>query len=120
MGDLLEARISAVEQIQEEFGHEIQEIKKELARLAKLVEPRTEAELGHPQKSSLSPTRLGPRLCQCPSSQQSIPVASDKAYCSNLRPPSSRSESHLEGPRANTKGSDGTRPLHMLSYFPSW
>ena len=48
MGDLLEARISAVEQIQEEFGHEIQKIKKELARLAKLVEPRTEVELGHP------------------------------------------------------------------------
>ena len=47
----MEARISAVEQIQEEFGHEIQEIKKELARLAKLVEPRTEAEVGHPQKS---------------------------------------------------------------------
>ena len=102
MGDLLEARISAVEQIQEEFGHEIQKIKKKLARLAKLVEPRTEAELGHPQKSSLSPTRLGPRLCQCPSSQQSIPVASDKAYCSNLWPPSSKSKSHPEGPRANT------------------
>ena len=38
MGDLLEAQISAVEQIQEKFGHEIQEIKKELASLAKLVE----------------------------------------------------------------------------------
>ena len=102
MGDLLKARISAVEQIQEEFEHEIQEIKKKLARLAKLVEPRTEVEVGHPQKSSLSSTRLGPHFCQCPTPQQSIPVASDKAYCSNLRPPSSRSKSHLEGPRANT------------------
>ena len=102
MGDLLEARINAIEQIQENFGHEIQEIKKELARLAKLVEPCIEAKVGHPQKSSLSPTRLGPRFCQCPSPQQSIPVISDKAYCSNLWPPSSRSESHPERPRANT------------------
>ena len=101
MRDLLEARISAVKQIQEKFGHEIQEIKKELVRLAKLVEPRTEAEVGHPQKSSLSPTRLGPRFCQFPSPQQSIPIVSDKAYCSNLRPPSSRSECHPERPRAN-------------------
>ena len=48
MGDQLEARISAVEHVQEEFGHEIREIKKELARLAKLIEPRTEAKVVHP------------------------------------------------------------------------
>ena len=54
MGDLLEAWINAVKQIQKGFGHEIQEIKKELARLAKLVESRTKEEIGHPQKSSLS------------------------------------------------------------------
>ena len=33
-GDQLEARISALEHIKEKFGHEIREIKKELARLA--------------------------------------------------------------------------------------
>ena len=62
MGDLLKARINAIEQIREKFGHEIQEIKKELARLAKLVEPCIKAKVGYPQKSSLSPTRLGPRF----------------------------------------------------------
>ena len=48
MRDLLEARISVIEQIQDKFGHEIQEIKKKLARLVKLIEPCTEAEVGHP------------------------------------------------------------------------
>ena len=46
MGDLLEARINVVEQIREKFGHEIQKIKKELVRLAKLVKPRTERRSG--------------------------------------------------------------------------
>ena len=38
MGDSLEVRISIVERIQEEFGHDIQEIKGQLARLTKLIE----------------------------------------------------------------------------------
>ena len=37
MGDSLEARISIMESIQEEFGHDIQEIKGQLARLTKLI-----------------------------------------------------------------------------------
>ena len=36
MGDRLEARISAVEDIQEEFGHDIREMKEQLARLTRL------------------------------------------------------------------------------------
>ena len=50
MGDQLGARISSMEHIQKEFGHEIREIKKELARLAKLIESRTEAVTPRPEK----------------------------------------------------------------------
>ena len=38
MGDSLEARINIMENIQEEFGHDIQEMKGQLARLTKLIE----------------------------------------------------------------------------------
>ena len=38
MGDQLEARISVVENIQEEFGHDIREVKEHLARLTSLFE----------------------------------------------------------------------------------
>ena len=41
MGDSLEAQINTVEHIQEEFGHDIQEMKRQLARLTKLIERRT-------------------------------------------------------------------------------
>ena len=41
MGDSLETRISTVEHIQEEFGHDIQEMKGQLARLTKLIERHT-------------------------------------------------------------------------------
>ena len=42
MGDSLEARINIMENIQEEFGHDIQEMKGQLARLTKLIEGHTE------------------------------------------------------------------------------
>ena len=38
MGDRLEARISAAENIQEEFGNDIREVKEHLARLTSLFE----------------------------------------------------------------------------------
>ena len=41
MGDSLEVRISTVEHIQEEFGHDIQEMKGQLAKLIKLIEGHT-------------------------------------------------------------------------------
>ena len=41
MGDSLEARINTIEHIQEEFGHDIQKIKGQLARLTKLIEGHT-------------------------------------------------------------------------------
>ena len=42
MGDSLEARINIMENIQEEFGYDIQEMKGQLARLTKLIEGHTE------------------------------------------------------------------------------
>ena len=50
------------EHVQEEFGYEIQEIKKELFRLAKLIEPRTEAKVVHPQEFPPSLTQPFPRF----------------------------------------------------------
>ena len=44
MGDSLETRINTVEHIQEEFGHDIQEMKGQLARLTKLIEGHTAIE----------------------------------------------------------------------------
>ena len=38
MGDQWEARIGAIEKIQEEFGHDIREIKEQLVRLTSLFE----------------------------------------------------------------------------------
>ena len=43
MGDSLETRINIVEHIQVEFGHDIQEIKGQLAKLTKLIEGHTGA-----------------------------------------------------------------------------
>ena len=38
MGEQPEARISVVENIQDEFGHDVREMKEQLAKLTKLVE----------------------------------------------------------------------------------
>ena len=45
MGDQLEARINAIESIQEEFEYDIPKIKEQLARLTKLVEDCAEAKV---------------------------------------------------------------------------
>ena len=45
MGDQWEARISAIENIQEEFGHDIQEIKERLVRLTNLFEDHIQTEI---------------------------------------------------------------------------
>ena len=87
MGDQLGARISSMEHVQEEFGHEIREIKKELARLAKLIESRTEAKVVQPQEFSPSPTQPFPHFGQHPNPRPSIPIASNEACRPNLRYP---------------------------------
>ena len=66
MGDQLEAHISAIECIQEEFGHDIGEIKEELARLTKLVENLTRAKVVYPQEFSPSTNQSTPHLFSYP------------------------------------------------------
>ena len=48
MGNQLEARISTIEIIQEEFEHDIQEINEQFAKLTKLVEDHAEARVVQP------------------------------------------------------------------------
>ena len=110
-----------MEHVQEEFGHEIREIKKELVRLAKLIESRIEAKVVQPQEFSPSPTQPFPHFDQHPNPQPSIPVASNKACRPNLRHPldtpktapvhtkaslsnnqSNSTKNHLKGPKAST------------------
>ena len=49
MGDQWEARINAIENIQEEFGHDIREMKEQLARLTSLFKDHIKAEAVHPR-----------------------------------------------------------------------
>ena len=52
MGDRLEARLNAIENIQEEFGHDIWEVKEHLARLTSLFEDYTRTQAVHPRGPS--------------------------------------------------------------------
>ena len=52
MGDRLEARHSAIENIQEEFGHDIREVKEHLARLTSLLEDYIRTQAVYPQGPS--------------------------------------------------------------------
>ena len=61
MGDRLEARISAIENIQEEFGHDIREIKEGLARLTNLFEDHIQTEAVHPRGPSPLSNQQVPR-----------------------------------------------------------
>ena len=61
MGDQWEARINAVENIQEKFGHDIREIKERLARLTSLLEDHIKTEVVHPRGPSPLPNRQVPR-----------------------------------------------------------
>ena len=52
MGDQWEARISAIKNIQEEFGHDIREMKEQLARLKNLFEDHIKTQVVHPRGQS--------------------------------------------------------------------
>ena len=56
MGDSLKAWITIMENIQEEFGYDIQEMKVQLVRLTKLIEGHTWA---------ISETPMDPHLFHC-------------------------------------------------------
>ena len=89
MGDQLEAQINAIESIQEEFGHDIREIKKQLARLTKLVEDCVEARVVQPRESSPPMPQLSPHFFLHPNPHPYIPTAnnvSNETYRPNLCP----------------------------------
>ena len=48
MGDQWESRIGAIENIQEEFGYDIREIKEQLDKLKTLFEDHIKTETVHP------------------------------------------------------------------------
>ena len=52
MGDQRKAQISAIENIQEEFGHDIREIKEQLVKLTSLFEDHIQTEVVHPRGPS--------------------------------------------------------------------
>ena len=52
MGDRLEARLSTIENIQEEFGHDIWEVREHLARLTSLFEDYIRTQAVHPRGPS--------------------------------------------------------------------
>ena len=89
MRDQLKARISVVESIQKEFGHDILEIKEQLVRLTKLVKDRTEGRVVQPQESSPPMPQLSPHFFPHPNSHPYIPAAnnvSNETYRPNLCP----------------------------------
>ena len=57
MEDQWEAQISAIKNIQEEFGHDIREIKEQLARLTSLFEDHIKIEAVHPRGLSPLPNQ---------------------------------------------------------------
>ena len=89
MGDQFEARISAIESIQKEFGHDIREIKKQLARLTKLVEDHAENKVVQPRESSPLVTQLSHHFVPYPNPRPYISITnnvSNETYCLNLCP----------------------------------
>ena len=62
----MEARISAIENIQEEFGHDIREVKKHLARLTSLFEDHIKTQAVFPQGPSPVRTQYVSRLIPRP------------------------------------------------------
>ena len=88
-GDQWKARISAIENIQEEFGHDIREIKEQLVRLTKLIKDRAEARVVQPRESSPSVPQFSPHCFPHPNPRPYIPAmnkVSNKTYRPNLCP----------------------------------
>ena len=61
MGNRLETRIIAIENIQEEFGHDIREMKEQLARLRSLFKDNIKTEAVHPRGPSPLPNQQVPQ-----------------------------------------------------------
>ena len=85
MGDCLEARLNAIENIQEEFGYDIWKVKEHLARLTSLFEDYIRTQAVHPQGPSsnqqvsrpfIRPTSHLSRGTNRPNLRQPVPPAS--------------------------------------------
>ena len=84
MGDRLEARIGAIENIQEEFGHDIREVKEHLARLTNLFEDHIKTQKVHSRgQSPFSNQRVPRPFIQTPSY---LPCETDRPTCGNQCP----------------------------------
>ena len=86
MGDRLEAQISSIKNIQEEFGHHIREVKEHLARLISLFEDYIKTQAVLPRGPSPVPTQYASRL----SPQPFIPTTNHLPHgigCPNLWQP---------------------------------
>ena len=86
MRDRLEARISAIENIQEEFGHDIREVKEHLARLTNLFEDNIKTQMVHSRgqlpllnqqvpRTFIQTTSHLPRRTDRPNLRQPMPIA---------------------------------------------
>ena len=114
MGDQWEARIGVIENIQEEFGHDIQEIKERLARLTSLLEYHIRTEVVHPRSPSPLPNRQVPRPFVQTTSY--LPRRTDRP---NLQQP--RQQLHLMDKRLKRTNHDGTPfPSLTPNYSQSW
>ena len=84
MGDQWEARIVAIENIQEEFGHDIREIKERLVRLTSLLEDHIRIEVVHPRGLSPLPNQQVPRSFVQTTSY--LPRRTDRPNLRQLKP----------------------------------
>ena len=113
MGDRLKARISTIENIQEEFGHDIREVKEHLARLTSLFEDYIKTQTVLPRGLSPMPTQYA----SCLSPRPFIPTTNHLPQgidCLNLRQPmptappafmeTSRSVNQPNSSRSNLSG----------------
>ena len=100
MGDSLEARISIVEHIQEEFGHDLQEMKGHIVRLTDLIKGHTEATSENTYGSPsfpLQPT-LPPFIHQQnPSHRSQIPIRGNAPSNVHQRHPSHEPQIPIRG-----------------------
>ena len=86
MKNRLEARLNAIENIQEEFGHDIREVKEHLVRLTSLFEDYIKTQAVH----SRGPSPALIQRASHPSPQPLGPTTSNllsRTYCPNLQPP---------------------------------
>ena len=119
MGDRLEARINAIENIQEECRHDIRKVKEHLARLTSLFEDHIKTQTVHPQgpsplphqwvpKSFVPITSYLPRRTDRPNLRQPRPTA----------PPTFRTTSRPTDLPSASKGKPNEKKVEMDK--PRW